>query len=644
MEKLASQQQRKVLFTDYLRQFFWGTKLIALACILNITLFGSNVFSSDNVLFFRSDLVVFAIGVIATTLLHTLLERGHYSQAATAFFLLWALIMSYITWFGGGLYSPMLLSFMIIMFFAALFTTTRKSYLFICGLLLLAVMFLGFNHIYEWAPRPSGDMIEGIPRIIGALALTGLSAYVYWVFGRLLTRSFQKLDSENQNAIKTQAGITELANTDSLTGLLNRNGAELSYQALMASTDFEQECIVVFFIDLDNFKIINNLFDHYAGDQLLKTMAERIEGRIEGKGFACRFGGDEFVIAVNYKKGATVDSCAALLLATLAEPNSILGTEAEVTASIGIATAEDAVLSFNGICKKADIAMLKAKQSGKNKYHVYTDELQREYMRNLKIINHLKNATSKDLLDLYYQPKVNLKTNKVEGIEALLRWNRGNDESFGPEEFVPVIESTELIHSIGAWVINEACKNCRALHDAGQMLTVAVNISALQLTRSSFYQLVLDALEHYQLAPEYLDIEITEHSLLQEVSLVSQQLEALKNLGVGLTIDDFGTGYSNMSYLTRLQIDVLKLDRSFIANITTSEEYRVIVTAIIRMSQVLGIKVVAEGIETAEQRDILAYLDCNYGQGYIWSRAVPADELLAVVRSLSSETVEGTDG
>ena len=319
----------------------------------------------------------------------------------------------------------------------------------------------------------------------------------------------------------------------------------------------------------------------------------------------------------------------------VAQPHSIVGTEAEVTASIGITVVKNTNSSFDDVRKKADMAMYKAKESGKNKYHYYTEELDKEYMRNLNIINGLKDALSNNLLDLHFQPKIHLNSNTIAGAEALLRWSRGNPQLIMPDEFIPIIESTELIHDIGAWVIEESCKACREWHDAGYSIKVAANVSALQLTRANFYEIVVGALDKYDLDPFYLEIELTEHLLIQENKLVKNQLDALKSLGVSLSIDDFGTGYSNMNYLTRLKVDTLKLDRSFISQISTSEDYLVIVTAIIRMAQVLGMEVVAEGIEKEAERKLLIDLDCDYAQGYLWSKAVPNKDFVVLLSGFS---------
>lgn len=251
--------------------------------------------------------------------------------------------------------------------------------------------------------------------------------------------------------------------------------------------------------------------------------------------------------------------------------------------------------------------------------------------RHQRIADHLDNALSNHELDVYFQPKVNLKSNTVDGAEALLRWNRGNKAGIKPDEFMPIVENSELIHRIGAWVINEACRACKTWEQASDhLLNVAVNVSALQLTRSNFYQIVVDALEQYKLPPERLEIEITEHFLVPEDTVVTQQLATLKRLGVILVVDDFGTGYSNIAYLTQLPVDMLKLDRRFITCIDQREAHHIIVSAVIAMAKKLGLKVVAEGVETAAELEVLKALNCDYGQGFLWSQAVPSEKFMTI--------------
>ncbi|MGB1311195.1 MAG: putative bifunctional diguanylate cyclase/phosphodiesterase [Leucothrix sp.] len=636
MDQLGLLQVENPIVNNRFRQLFIGAQLAAICGILNLTFFGNNLMDSGNPLFFRMDFVAYIVGVIITSSLFIFLDQGQYLKAMTNFLSLWSVVMAFATWFGGGLASPLTLSFPVLLVFAALFTELI-AFLSICTFLTSAVIFMGFNHIYGWYLPPKGMEIQGISSMISAVVLITLSGYVCWVVGRLLKTSFEDLRQENKRVLESQATIKKLADCDALTGLLNRNGAEYAYQHVLGQLDFSQEQLVAYFIDLDNFKSINDLFDHEAGDQLLMTMSARLMSQLEGDNFACRFGGDEFVLVARVEHGFDIEGLAAKLIGVLAERHSILGTEAEITASIGMAVANNGQTSFSSLCKKADMAMYKAKQSGKNSYHQYSDELKHEHMRSLHVLDRLKSALGSKLLDLYFQPKINLKTNEIEGAEALLRWNRGNSDSIGPEEFIPIIESTELIHSIGTWVINEACIVCKQWHATGSYIRVAVNVSALQLTRSGFYHAVADALQRSGLPPEFLEIEITEHSLLQEMPLVSKQLEALKTLGVNLAIDDFGTGYSNMGYLTRLQVDVLKLDRSFISQLGQSEEHRVVIIAVIKMAKVLGMKVVAEGIETESEKSALLAMGCDMGQGYLWSRALPDSEFLSFIQHARKE-------
>ena len=622
-------QEEDLLRTDRFQAFFIATAVAAIGGILNLTFFGNKLIDSENLLYFRLDFIALFLGICVTTALYFRLGLGQNRLIVTIFLWAWTLIMSFTTWFEGGLFSSLLLCLPILFVFAALYTT-QVTFLSICGFLSALIVALGLNHHFDWLPANQEMLLDDLtPRVISILVLTTLSGYVCWVLGRVLKSSFDEIKSENARVVRSKETIRKLANTDGLTGSLSRIGAESAYQDLLTTINFNDESIMTYFVDLDNFKKINDLFDHHAGDQLLITISDRLNALLDQKGFVCRFGGDEFVVVLQVPHD--FNGFAIRVIESLRQPHSILGTEATVTASVGVAVINDEQLSFTDLCKKADMAMYKAKQSGKNQFHCYSDSLHREYMRNLNIIYELESALENQLLDVFFQPKINLRTNKIDGAEALLRWNRGNDKNIGPEEFIPIIESTELIHSIGAWVINESCRACNAWYVAGKPIRVAVNVSALQLTRPGFYQIVIDALKENNLPAHLLEIEITEHSLISEEPLVRVQLENLKALGISLAIDDFGTGYSNISYLTELKIDALKLDRSFISQMNLLEERRVVVSAILNMAKALSMKVVAEGIETETERGMLKALKCDYGQGYLWSRAVSGQALLALV-------------
>lgn len=603
---------------------------------LNALSFGAESIFADNFIGLKLDAAVMIFGAIIISIVYALTKMGKLTLAGSVYVWLCTVVMAYITWLEGGLYSLAVVTFPLILLFGALFTK-RRVFASILVTILGVLVLLGLNHIHDWYPSPPELMVHGYSRMIGGLIVTALCGIVAWIVGEDMKSSVSKLEYENQRVLDSQKVIRNLAEIDSVTGLYNRNAAKEKYRQQLSEISPGVDQLVFYFIDLDNFKSINDLFDHHAGDQLLATIGDRLKALIKEKGIAARLGGDEFVVYMTVPRDYDFDAFAKSLINAVAQPHFIFGAEAEVTASIGIAMVTDRYMSFDFVRKRADMAMYKAKQSGKNQYHHYSDKLNKEYMRNLNIVTGLKDSLSHNLLDLHFQPKVSLGSNKVGGAEALIRWNRGNPQLIRPDEFIPIIESTELIHDIGAWVIQEACRRCKEWHDLGYPIHVAVNVSAIQLTRASFYGVVLGALRAVNLDPVYLEIELTEHLLIQENKLVKKQLTQLKALGVSLSIDDFGTGYSNMNYLTRLQVDALKLDRSFISQISHSEESLVIVTAIIRMAKVLGMKVVAEGIEQDAEKRLLLDLDCDYGQGFYWSKALPQDEF---IRYLVSSTAK----
>ncbi|PWR00258.1 putative bifunctional diguanylate cyclase/phosphodiesterase [Leucothrix pacifica] len=619
-------------FSKRFSHIVWATQIAFLVGVFNaIFLRGGPVFA-DNALGVRLDIAMLSSATVLTFGVLVLLRLGKTVLASSAYLWMLLIMMIIVSWVEGGLYSLAILSFPLMFVFSALFAEL-KQFLLLFITASIALVLFGLNHMYDWYPAPADMMVHGVARIVGGLVITVVSGYVAWLLGRDIKQSLSKLQQENQRVVESQKVIKQLAETDSLTGLLNRNAAENTYQKLLSGLQYKGEKIVFYFIDLDNFKDINDLFDHHAGDRLLITIADRLKALIGPEDVACRLGGDEFVVIVKTTEGCDFDGFAKQLIDAIAKPFSLVGTQVGVTASIGITVTNNRSSTFDDVRKKADMAMYKAKQSGKNKYHYYSSELDEEYMRNLNILTGLKDAVSNDLLDLHFQPKVSLSSDKIAGAEALLRWSRGNPHSIRPDEFIPIIESTELIHNIGAWVIQESCRACKQWHDAGHHITVAANVSALQLTRANFYDIVVNALEESGLEPHYLEIELTEHLLIQENKLVKHQLAALTSLGVSLFIDDFGTGYSNMNYLTRINVDALKLDKSFISQIADSDDYRVIVTAIIRMAQVLGMQVVAEGIETEAVRKLLCGLDCDYAQGYLWSKPVENKQFMDLLES-----------
>ncbi len=608
-----------------------ATQVLILLSALNAYFLSAGYIEQSQAPYFagiRFDIIILCLSAVIIIPILKLISTRNLQTATIWYFWLLSFLTALMAFIEGGLHSIPVMCFPIIAIFSALHVK-QKMFLSICTFFCVVVIAMAINHHYGWF---QGMMTSGTARMFDCLILILVSAYIAWVLGSANKRSMSDLKQEHQQVIESRKLIQHLADSDPLTGLANRTFAKQRFEAIQAELDYEKEEIGLFFIDLDNFKTINDLFDHELGDELLKIIANRLSRLIDSDGLVCRLGGDEFALFVKAKRPCIHEQLAKEILISLSEPHVILGTNAEITASIGITVINDRKISFDDARKQADMAMFKSKQSGKNDYCFYSKALHFDYMKNLTIVNSLKDALDQNLFDLHFQPKICISTGLVMGTEALLRWTRDNPDKLSPADFIPVIESTELIHDIGAWVVREACMACQQWHDQGHKISVAVNVSALQLARPGFYETVVAALGDSDLGAKYLEIELTEHIMLQENAILKSQLKAIKDLGVKLAIDDFGTGYSNMGYLTSMEVDTLKLDRSFISQIEQSENALVIVKALNEMAGVLGMSVVAEGVEKESERKVLEAIGCDIGQGFLWSKALSTNNLLAFLK------------
>ena len=615
-----------------------ATQFLILASALNAYFLSSEFIGQHQVPYLfgiRFDVALLsACAILVIPLLH-IVSRYSLEKATFWYFWLLSVLTAVMAVVEGGLYSVPVMCFPIIAIFAALHTQ-QSVFLSICGFFSVVVVLMAINHNYGWF---EGMVTSGSARMIDFLILVLISSYIAWSLGRDMKQSIAQLKFEHQQVVESRKLIQHLADTDSLTNLANRSYAITRFEAMQAELDLTHEEIGLYFVDLDNFKSINDMFDHYMGDKLLKIIAKRLSRIVDTNGLVCRLGGDEFALFIKVGRPFDHDALAREILVSLSEPHLILGTQSEITASIGITVINDKDISFDNARKQADMAMYKSKQSGKNDYHQYSEVLHRDYMRNLMMIDGLKDALNKGLFDLHFQPKVAIDSNQVIGAEALLRWSRENTHNLAPSDFIPIIESTELIHSIGTWVIDQACAACKQWHEKGYAISVAVNVSASQLARPGFYGIINNALHTSGLQAQFLEIELTEHFLIQENATIKSQLSELKRLGVKLAIDDFGTGYSNMGYLTRFEVDTLKLDRSFICEIEQSPNTLAIVTAINEMASVMGMSVVAEGVEKESERQVLAKMGCDIGQGFLWSKALPCHLLIEYLKPIQPVSV-----
>ncbi|MFY9510958.1 MAG: EAL domain-containing protein, partial [Rubrivivax sp.] len=460
-----------------------------------------------------------------------------------------------------------------------------------------------------------------------------------------LTASRTRLDGMEQNLLivrditdrkLTQERLSFLANYDSLTGLPNRVLFRDRLGQAMARARRSQAPVALMFLDLDNFKVINDSLGHAVGDQLLRHVAETVKGclrsvdsvarRGEESFTVSRLGGDEFtVVAEHLSSAEDASMIARRILDALAKPYRMMDNELYVTASIGITMypADDADL--DGLIRHTDMAMYRAKAMGRGTYAFYSDELSAEIAARLKLENDLRRAVELQEFALVYQPKADLASGQITGVEALLRWNCPGRGMVPPDRFIGVLEDSGLILVAGAWILRSACEQIAAWDQAGlPPLGLAVNLSARQFGDPTLASFIASTLRDTGIAPQRLELELTERLVMEDTEVNRQVLATLAALGVRVAIDDFGTGHSSLSYLKRFDIDTLKIDRSFVSEVPHDAEDSAIATAIVAMGHSLKMKVVAEGVETEEQAAFLRGLGCDEIQGYLLSRPLPA--------------------
>lgn len=559
--------------------------------------------------------------VLLATLLTELAIRFVYAKrkalAFSTFLAVITVALFVAIWHRGGLYSPGIIGVPVIILFSVLYGQLRD----ILGLLvavLLYTVLLSQASRFAWLPSigNASDVAYQLPIV---MILIGVGGYISWAIGDDMRKAFQSLHEETSNLSASQESIRRLSKTDFLTGLVNAKQACADYEALLARLTKEQD-IFFYFIDLDGFKEVNDLFDHKSGDELLVLVADRLRASVSETAHICRLSGDEFVIFFAANRNNDATKAAGKILDTIAQPHNLFGTSAQITASMGIASTHEH--SFSTIRKKASMAMYQSKREATSHYYLYSDKLEEQYMRRIYILEGLKSAVKDGLLELYFQPKVDLETRQINGMEALIRWTKDNPHHYNPEEFMSVIESVDLVHEVGHWVITEACAACKEWHKAGHELPVAVNVSAQQLLRPDFADKVREALSLHELEGRFLEIELTERFFVEQNDAVEKQLADLRKTGVSLAIDDFGTGYSNVSYLMNLEANVLKLDKCFIDQLHNNKSMKSVIKAILEIARAGQMKVVVEGLETLADINAVTELGCDAGQGYYWSKPV----------------------
>lgn len=400
--------------------------------------------------------------------------------------------------------------------------------------------------------------------------------------------------------------------------------------------------VAICFVDLDQFKDINDTLGHRIGDLLLVEVARRFNEIVRVSDTVGRMGGDEFTLFLqNIVTAENAALVAQKLGANIARPYMIDGHEIFITASIGITLFPNDGETADELLKNADAAMYHVKEHGKNAFQFYSEEMNLKTSNRLALQNSLRHALERDELLLVYQPKVDIATMQLTGMEALLRWNHPERGLLAPDRFIPLAEETGLIINIGEWVLRTACRQLKEWEAQGVPLyKLAVNVSAVQFRKHDFAESLFRILQESEVSPELIELELTESAVMQDVEASVAILKEFKRRGIRISIDDFGTGYSSLSFLKRFPIDSLKIDRSFIFNLTSSIDDSAIVTAIIAMALSLSLNIIAEGVETESQLEFLSERGCHEMQGYLFSFPLPAGEMAKLMLAGGS----GTEG
>jgi diguanylate cyclase (GGDEF)-like protein len=564
--------------------------------------------------------LILIVSVIVLIFARRLASDGQETRAFSIMAWALAISMSYTTWTYNGLRDPSLLSYPAILLMISM--VGRKDLMikvfsfFTVSLFLLCT----FNHygIYTNSIEPASFYT-----LAQIMIILSVSTIVIWAINSDYFKSFQSLKETHLDVLADQERIEFIANHDSLTGLPTRALArDLFEEMIFISEATGQQCSLLF-LDLDNFKAINDSMGHRAGDLYLQRVADVLKKVVSERGTACRQSGDEFLILLeNVQNNDHIEAITRDVLEGLHVPFDIEQMPLSASCSIGIAVYPRDGTTYDELFKNADTAMYKAKEAGRNGFCFFDQQSHSRVKQNIHLMSGLRNAIASNELVLHYQPQFDLITQQMIGAEALVRWNHPTEGMLPPLSFIHLAETSGLINDLGNWVLNEACRQNASWRKQGLDLVMSINLSPMQFRRDDLDRTILSALSDSGLPGTSLELELTESLFVDDTDKVCEMLGRINAMGVQMSIDDFGTGYSNLSYLRRLPVQQLKIDQSFVRNM--DHDNQALINVIIQMSENFRLTSIAEGIEDEETMLKLRAMGCERGQGYYWDKPLPA--------------------
>jgi diguanylate cyclase (GGDEF)-like protein len=522
--------------------------------------------------------------------------------------------------------------------------------IFISGVLRALAMGLVLYLVYHWLlTKPLSKIIEHLTNINpdrpSEHQLPLLKGHEKNELGIWVTTANQLLASIERNTHlrhEAENSLLRMSQYDFLTGLPNRQQFQQQLDKILVDAGRLQRRVAVLCVGLDDFKGINEQFSYQTGDQLLLALADRLRGHSGRLGALARLGGDQFaLVQADIEQPYEAAELAQSILDDLEAPFALDQQEIRLRATIGITLFPEDGDSTEKLLQKAEQTMTLAKSRSRNRYQFYIASVDSEMRRRRELEKDLREALPRNQLYLVYQPQISYRDHRVVGVEALIRWQHPEHGLVPPDLFIPLAEQNGTIIAIGEWVLDQACRQLREWHDQGfSDLRMAVNLSTVQLHHAELPRVVNNLLQIYRLPPRSLELEVTETGLMEDISTAAQHLLSLRRSGALIAIDDFGTGYSSLSYLKSLPLDKIKIDKSFVQDLIDDDDDATIVRAIIQLGKSLGMQVIAEGVETVEQEAYIISEGCHEGQGYLYSKPLPARELLAYLKHAQRSNAE----